>query len=216
MSAAPDSPAPGPFAAADPRSRLLAATVAVVAERGYAAADPALIATRAGVPAPSFHRYFAAPEAAALAAYDCAVDWLGENLKLAATGGDLDWPRRVRATVEKALDLLAPRPDFARFCAWDFPRSGRAALARHQGTVRRLGVGLRRGRASCPWAGQLPAQAEETAIGGALWLVGLRARRGALNPALLAPEIAYFLLVPYLGQTEAVRVAARAQPAAPR
>ncbi|HEX3361809.1 MAG TPA: hypothetical protein VHS74_12515 [Solirubrobacterales bacterium] len=58
MTGGTDSAVPlGPFAAADPRTRLLAATVAVVPERGYALADPIQIAVVAGLPVSSFRRH---------------------------------------------------------------------------------------------------------------------------------------------------------------
>jgi AcrR family transcriptional regulator len=192
--------APGPFAAPDPRTRLLAATIALVAEHGYAAAEPALIAAAAGVPAPGFHRYFADREAAALAAHDCALAWLEESLAPAPIAGDLDWPRRVRATVEQALDLLAPFPDLTCFCAWEFPRSGPTARASHRAIVDRLAAALRTGRVESPWGADLPAHTERIAIGGAVSMLGQRARRGeGTRLPSLAPEITYFLIVPYLG-----------------
>ncbi len=198
----------GPFTGSDGRSRLLAAAVALIGEHGYAATDPSQITRAAGLLPWHFYRYFDSEEACALAAYDRALAWLGEQLEPGAEAG-ADWPRAVVGVVERVLGLFAEHPDLARFCAWDFPRSGRAPLARHQLTVDRLASALRGGRHLCSWSAEMPTMTEEIMVGGAIWLLGYRAHHGEVSDlGSLAPEIAYCLLVPYLDVEEARRIAA--------
>ena len=204
-----DSPIPpGPFTGSDGRSCLLAAAVALIGEHGYAATDPAQIARAAGLLPWHFYRCFESEEACAIAAYDRALPWLEEQIA-PLDDPEGDWPRAVVSIVERVLVLLAEHPDLARFCAWDFPRSGRAPLARHQLTVDWLASALRAGRRLCSWSAELPALTEESLIGGAIWLLAHRAHYGEVaDLGSLAPEIAYLLLVPYLDVDEARRVAA--------
>jgi AcrR family transcriptional regulator len=198
----------GPFTGPGGRTRLLAAAVALIAEDGYAATDPPQIARAAGLLPWHFYRYFDSEEECLLAAYDRALAWLGEQLEPGAEGG-ADWPHAVVDVVERVLGLFAEHPDLARFCAWDFPRSSRASLARHQLTVERLADALRAGRRLCSWSAEMPALTEEIMIGGAIWLLGYRAHHGEVSDlSSLAPEIAYCLLVPYLDIDEARRAAA--------
>ena len=50
---------------------------------------------------------------------------------------------------------------------------------------------------------QLPPALEQTIVGGALWLIANRARLDHPRLNELAPDITYFLLVPYLGTPQA-------------
>lgn len=189
---------PGPFLATDARTRLLAGAVVAIDDHGYRAAGTEQIAAAADLPVSIFDRYFADKGACATAAYERAVGWLEGQIPSAFGLAD-NWSQGVRALVARALDLLAPHPELARFGAWDFPRSDRVAHARHQVTVARLAVALRAGRGECPWGAELPVGSEEIAIGGALWMLGHRVRSDEGDLRRLAPDVTYFLLVPYLG-----------------
>ncbi len=203
---------PGPFEAGDPRTRLLAATARTIAARGYRAATVAEIVERAAVPIPSFHRYFADIEAAALLADEAILDWLGAQVAASSDPWESPWPLVIRNGVERTLELLAPWPDLALFCASELPRSSPAARVRQRATLARLVAPLRLGRnqARCP--AELPASAERAAIGGAIAVLGRRAGVGGGDLRDLSPAVTYFLLVPYLGVAEARRVSRPAQP----
>lgn len=191
----------------DQRNRLLAATVATVAERGYAAATVAQIASEAGVSQRELALHFADKEACYLAAYDALVDWIGAEIReaLARRGG---WPRGVRTAVETTLSLVASDPRLARFCASEPLLAGVRALDRHRFTVARLAAALRVGREHCAWGAELPSELEETVVGGAIWSIASRAEDGEADRlSELAPELTYFLLTPYLDAAEARRLA---------
>jgi AcrR family transcriptional regulator len=198
---------PAALTGEDPRSRLLAAALAVVAERGYGATSVTQIAARAEVSRQVFAAHFADKQACYLAAYDATIEWLGEGIEraLAERGG---WPQGVRTAVETTLSLLAVDPRLARLCGMEVLFAGPPALVRHRATVQRLAAALRSGRDHCEWGARLPEQIEETVIGGAIWSIGTRAA-SAKHERLreLGPDLTYFLLSPYLEIAEAERVA---------
>jgi AcrR family transcriptional regulator len=197
----------GPFDAADSRTRLLAATVHLVAEHGWAHADPRRIARRAAVPAPLFYRYFADLEGAALAAYDRALIWLEAELFGAPEPPDTTGALLVQAFVARMLSLLAPHPELTRFCACDFPRSSAIAFERHRAAVERLAAALRgAGEGSAPTSA-LPRRWEEFAVAGAISVLGRRSGAADADLRRSGPGISYFLLVPYLGTDRARRLA---------
>jgi AcrR family transcriptional regulator len=195
---------PAGLSGADPRSRLLAAAVATVSERGYGTASLAGIAAEAEVSRSVFARHFDDKQACYLAAYDVVIEWLGEGIAeaLAHDGG---WPQGVGTAVQTTLGLLALDPRLARFCGTEPLFAGPAPLERHQATVRRLAAPLRAGRAHCAWGAELPRQLEETVVGGAIWSIATHARGDGFLE--LAPELTYFLLTPYFEVAEARRLA---------
>jgi AcrR family transcriptional regulator len=197
----------GPFGAVDSRTRLLAATVHLLAEQGWAPADPAGIARSAAVPTPIFYRYFADTEAAALAAYDRTLAWLEAELLGAPEPPDSSGALLVQAFVARILTLLAPHPPLTRFCAWDFPRSSPVAFERHRAAVEKLAAALRCAREDCAPSSDLPRRWEEFAVAGAISVLGRRTGPVDADLRRSEPEISYFLLVPYLGTDRARRLA---------
>jgi AcrR family transcriptional regulator len=194
-------------AAADQRGRILAATLATVAERGYGASTVAQIATEAGVSRAVLARHFDDKEACYLATYDALVEWIGEGVRAALSrpGG---WPRAVRTAVEAILDPIAADPRLARFCGIEAQRAGAPAFERHRAVVGELARSLRVGREHCAWGNELPDQLEETLVRGAIWSIARVAKSGGAESLRgLAPELTYFLLTPYLDVAEARRMA---------
>jgi AcrR family transcriptional regulator len=191
---------------ADSRSRLLAAMVSAVAERGYAAITVSQIAAAAGVSVADFERHFTGKEEAFLAAYDLSVDWLAEWVRAALAGSTEGWPRDLRRAVAATLAQLDAEPDLARLCGAEALLAGPAALRRHRATLARLAAPLRAGRESCEWASELPVDLEQTLLAAAIVSVAGAVRDGGEFGAL-APSLTYFLLAPYLGAAEARRLA---------
>jgi AcrR family transcriptional regulator len=199
--------APAAPAAADQRGRILAATLATVAERGYGAATVAQIAAAAGVSRVVLARHFDDKEACYLATYDALVEWIGAGVRAALSrrGG---WPRAVRTAVEAILDPVAADPRLARFCGVEAQRAGASAFERHRAAVGELARSLRVGREHCAWGEELPDQLEETLVSGAIWSIARTAKSGRAESLLeLAPELTYFLLTPYVDVAEARRLA---------
>ncbi len=198
---------PREFIEDNQRNRLMAAAIDVLGERGYLASTVDAICSAAGVSSNTFYTQFDDKEACFLAAYDVTLAWLTDEASRSVAAAD-DWPRQVQAAVAGTLELLASDSHLTRLCAVEILRLGRVGSARHQATIERLAMPLRRGRAHCPWGEDLPPLLEATIAGGAVWLVGHRTRSGQPGSLTeLAPEITYFLLVPYLDTPAAQQVA---------
>jgi AcrR family transcriptional regulator len=190
------------------RDRLLAGALQAVSEHGYPATTVARIVAAACISRKTFYEHFANRQECVLAAYDLVVDWLGEQVAGALAGVE-NWQQGVSITVRTILARLDDDPRLARLCTVEILALGRAGIARSEASVKRLVIPLRAGRARCPWGTELPLSLEETVVGGAIWLIGYRARldRGAALTEL-TPDLVYFLLVPYLDASQARRGAA--------
>jgi AcrR family transcriptional regulator len=193
---------PQEFVDENHRSRLLAATVDSVAERGYLATTIGTITSHAGVSRRTFYRHFADKEDSFLSAYDLAVDWLEREAGRVAAGQT--WSAGVKAVVEIVLSLLAADPRLARICAVEIFPAGPAAVARQEAMVDRLCLPLRAGRDEGPLGARLPPELEQILIGGALSLIARHANGGAADQLdELGPGLTHFLLAPYLGAAPA-------------
>jgi AcrR family transcriptional regulator len=199
-------PAP-PIFSTTRRDRLLSGAVRAVGEHGYPGATVAQIISASHVSRRTFYEHFADKPDCVLAAYDRALQWLGEQVAKALVGVD-SWQRGVQVAVGSILTSLEADLHIARLCTIEVLAVGGAGVARHEESIARLAALLRAGRAPCPWGTELPLSLEETVVGGALWLIGSRARPDDADPLReLAPELTYFLLAPYLGIHQARREA---------
>lgn len=202
-------PAPGqpshlsPIFSQGQRGRLLAGALQVVSEHGYPATTVAQIIAAAHISRKTFYEQFANKQECVLAAYDLVVEWLGGQVAEALAGVE-SWRQGVAITVRTILARLDDDPRLVRLCAIEILALGRVGIARYEASVERLAIPLRAGRARCPWGTELPLSLEETVVGGAIWLTGHRTRLGGgASLTELAPDLTYFLLVPYLGTPQA-------------
>jgi AcrR family transcriptional regulator len=193
----------------------MAAFVRAAADVGIETVTPVQVTAIAGLPDHSFYRYFDDEAACLLATYEEASAWIGAALRDAIAAGE-DWASSVALAVAAALALAATDPDLTRLCAIELRRLDCAAGDRLRSDLGLLAVFLRCGRDRCPDRDRLPASFENSTLGGTLWLLGFQAARGAGAVTPNARDVTYFLLVPYLGQAEALRVAALSRPAPAR
>ena len=190
------------------RSRLLAGAIDSVAARGYVETTVTHITSAAGVSRGAFYRHFGDKRDCYLAAYDVVVDWIGQEVGTALEDCR-SWSRGVGITVAKVLDIFAADPRLARLCTVDILVAGEPALARYEATVERLALPLRAGRAERPLGAELPLHLEGSLIGGAISLVSRYLHTGSSDRLPeLTPELAEFLLAPYLGVAAARQLAA--------
>jgi AcrR family transcriptional regulator len=187
------------------RNRLLAGTIEAVAQEGYLACTVADITTAAGVSRGAFYHHFNDKQACFLAAYDLAVQWIGEVIAGALNPAQA-WPEAVWSTVARTLDIFAADSRLARLCTIEILFAGAPGLVRFEQTLQRLAVPLAAGRAECSFGAELPCHLEPTLIGGAISLVSrrLNAGEGDRLPEF-APELTEFLLAPYLGTVQAAQ-----------
>jgi AcrR family transcriptional regulator len=192
------------------RERLIAGLAEAVAEKGYAAVTLTDIVRHAKVSRRVFYANFEGKEQCFLAAFEVVVDHLRELL--AAAVAPLEgWPAQAIAATRAALAFLAAEPDLARLCLLESRAAGPALTKRFNQAVGEIAPLLRQGRCERPEAARLPGSTEDSTIGA---LVSLAQRKVAAGEAArledLLPDCAELVLLPYLGPTEATRLAAAA------
>src|SRR4051794_6299838 len=187
------------------RDRLLEATMAIVAEKGYAATTVADLTKRAGISRTTFYELFADKEACFLAAYDSAVDALVRRISNAYEAEER-WPDRARAGLRTLLEALAADPAQARLALVDVSAAGPAAQRRFRAAVQRLTPFFDEGRDFAPGGRALPANASRMAAGAVVGLIcdELVAGRTDELPSLLS-DVLFATLVAYLGPDAAAR-----------
>jgi AcrR family transcriptional regulator len=190
--------------------RLIAGLAEAVAEKGYAAVTLTDIVKHAKVSRRVFYANFESKEQCFLAAFEVVVDHLRELVAEAVKGVE-GWPQQAIAATRAVLDFLASEPDLARLCLVESRSAGPAVAARFNEAVGELVPLLRQGRAERPEGQRLPDSTEDSTIGS---LVSLAHRKVAAGEATrlvdLLPDCAELVLLPYLGHTEASRLARQA------
>ena len=192
------------------RERLIAGLAEAVAEKGYADVTLSDIVRHAKVSRRVFYANFESKEQCFLAAFEVVVDHLRELVAEAVEPME-GWPRQAIAATRAALAFLASEPDLARLCLVESRGAGPAVAARLNEAVGEMAPLLAKGRAERPEAARLPDSTEDSTIGS---LVSLAQRKVAAGEAAqledLVPDCTELVLLPYLGPTEATRLAREA------
>lgn len=198
---------PAEFVANNQRQRLLASLVFTVADHGYNETTITRVIEGAGVSSRTFYKYFDDVEGAYLAAFEAAVDLLGSRLA-EAYGSKPDWPLQVRASLAAVLEFFAASPELARLCLTEPFVAGPAISRRYQETIERLVPYLRQGRELREGPEPFPETTERGLLGSIGTQIGRKVSAGEAEslPSLL-PDLVQFALTPYLGPSEARRVA---------
>jgi AcrR family transcriptional regulator len=199
-------------AAADQRRRILRATAELVAKRGYHDTTTELIVRRAKVGYATFYKNFSDKEECFVTLFDRTLELTGNAVAAAYEEGgeEKPWAERVGAALRKLYELTAADPPLARACLVESLTAGRAVTARYEMALRELARILEPGRKLAPAGVELPAMLESTLAGGVLWIIYQRLIVGEADLLEgLLPETLQFVLSPYLGEDEAVRVAER-------
>ena len=125
-----------------------------------------------------------------------------------ACAGQQDWPSGAAAAIDAALGLAAADPGAVRILITEALAGGKPGFARYERMIDYLCDLLRPGREECPGADALPKETERALAGGVAMLIAQRVDLGRQSelPAL-APEAIQFVLTPYVGIDEAMRVA---------
>jgi AcrR family transcriptional regulator len=180
------------------RNRLLRGALDSLAGHGYADTTVADVVATAGLSRYAFYAHFPDKEACLLLAYDLAFPWI-ERQAAVATLAVEGWPQKVRAATGSTLDLLAADLGLARLLASEILCLGPAGQGRRRELVDRLIPLLRLGRAETPASRGSTPRLEQALVHGAIAVVDreLSAGRGARLDRL-APDLAQFLLSPYL------------------
>jgi hypothetical protein len=123
----------------------------------------------------------------------------------AATG---EWPEQVAGGIRAAFDWVAAEPAAAQLLTNDALAGGSVGFERYERMIAYVAELLRPGRERAEHGERLPVITERAMASGVAMLVAQRLSLGkqAELPAIAA-EAVQFVLTPYLGGTEARRVA---------
>ena len=196
----------------DPGERIVRATLATVAAKGYRETTIADIATAAAVSLRTFYEHFDGKEDAFEAAlYSCRLRMLAAILPVYRRGRS--WPEAIRATVQAALAFLESEPDFAQAITVDVYTASAAVLERRDQGLESMHRFIEDGFQHAPQVDPLPIAGE--AISSVLYsmLCDRVQSHGPQDLRGMAPLATYMILAPFLGAGEACEVANGAAPA---
>lgn len=188
------------------RERLIAGLASAVAERGYQAVTITDITKQARVSRRVFYENFEGKDECFLAAFDVVVGHISE-LAAEAIAPLKAWPERAVAAARAVLAFFAAEPDLARLCLVESQAAGPAVSARFHEAVHEVVPFLELGRPERESARELPPTTEESTLGALVMLVSRKVAAGEASQLEdLLPDVVEFILAPYLGADEAIRI----------
>lgn len=193
------------FVETNQRERMLDAVADVVSFQGYAAMSVEEIVSAAGVSRRTFYDHFTGKEDAFLQAFDRVTGELLRRVN-AAFDGSATFPEAVVACLRQFLEFAADEPRFADMCIVEVLAAGPEAIERRTAVLNELSELLEHGAQTVPDRISAPGLTAETVIGGIYEVVYSRVLQGQAGelPALL-PDLAYSVMLPYLGPERAER-----------
>jgi AcrR family transcriptional regulator len=194
------------------RRRLLLAMQELAGEDGLERVSVGRVCKRARVSRRTFYDLFDDRDACFLAAFEQALERLGESA-IPAHERPARWCERVRAGLEALLIVLDEQPRLARLCVIETLKGGPAVLARRRELLDALAAVVDEGRDEARAGSGPPVLTAESTVGGALAVIHARLpaclppvmgapRMGdpASAPLIqLAPSLAAMIVLPYLG-----------------
>jgi AcrR family transcriptional regulator len=203
---------PREFVVHNQRERLIAGLAEAVAENGYAGTTIGHITRHAAVSRRTFYEHFASKDECFVAAYDTVMAELRERIGEAFEEQD-EWPLAVRAGIEAMLAFLASEPNLARLSMVEALVAGPVVVERYDAAIQSLVPYFWAGREgrSPEVLERLSPTTEEALVGGMVSLISRRILAGKTEELeSLLPDLVEFTLTPYLGSTEAAKIAGRA------
>jgi AcrR family transcriptional regulator len=196
------------------RQRLLTGAARALAEHGLAEMTVEHVLGYAGVSRTTFYEQFENKRECLLVAHEEAFDRLaGQLVRGCATVSE--WSAKIVVAVSISIVFAIRTPEEARLLVLEAlapdPILAKRALASNDFLI---GL-LRNGREQCPGAAALPELTERALIGATTSVIGHRLLCDQADQlSVLAPQLIQLILIPYLGNEEAVRIANRAAPPA--
>lgn len=200
---------PREFVAHNQRERLIAGLAEAVAENGYAGTTIAHITRHAAVSRRTFYEHFSSKDECFVEAYDTVMTELRRRVG-EAYDQEEEWPQAIRAGIAAMLEFLTTEPHLARLSMVEALVAGPVVIERYDAAIQSLVPYFeagREGRSETILAG-LSSTTEEALVGGMVSLISRRifAERTEELEKLL-PDLVEFTLTPYLGSSEAAKVA---------
>lgn len=186
------------------RTRMLAATVEAVEDVGYARLTVAQVISRARVSRKTFYDLFEDREDCFLAAFDQAVEQLGEVVG-EAYAAESRWREGVRAGLLALLRFMDEEPGLARMVIVEALGAGPRVLERRAEILEQVKRVVDQGRTAAParsarTAEESPEVTAEGVVGAVFAVLHTRLLARGREPfsALLGPLMSMIVL-PYLG-----------------
>jgi AcrR family transcriptional regulator len=193
------------------RQRLLAGAARAVADRGYAATTVEHVLVNAGVSRTTFYENFDNKRGCILAAHEQAFSRLAGELA-GACARKPSWPAKVSAAIAAAIEFATRAPDEALLLVLEAVAPDSVLASRVLASNAFLVAMLRGGREQWPAAASLPDLTERVLVGAATAVIGTRLMAGQADRlAVLEPQLVQLVLMPYLGNEAARRVAESSQ-----
>lgn len=198
------------FVTRNQRERLIAGTIAAVAEHGFRETSVTQIAAAAGVSRRTFYGYFQTKEECFFAAYDLLERHLLEALR--SSGEEArGWGAKVRARVTTLLDFLSANTDLIRFSLLSPPGAGGEIAERGRHFLAELVDALTEGHPATEARARgkdLELEAMQGSV--ASLLTGALPAKEEDALAKMAPQVVELVLTPFVGRTKAAAEAAKA------
>jgi AcrR family transcriptional regulator len=205
---------PRGFVEANQRERILDAVADVVSLVGYAGMSVEDIIGAAGVSRRTFYDNFRSKEDAFLAALDAVGGQLLARVQAAYDSGET-FASCVVDCLAAILEFVSSEPRYADMCIVEVLAAGPAAIERRNTVMKELARLLHTGAQKAAGGNQPPELTAETIIGGIYEIVYARVLQGDTSELMdLLPDLAYSIMLPYLGHAAAEREARRATGAA--
>jgi AcrR family transcriptional regulator len=199
------------FVQTNQRERILDAIADVVSLAGYQAMSVEDIIAAAGVSRRTFYDHFKSKEDAFLAALDGVGAQLLERVQAAYDSSET-FAGCVLACLATFLEFVASEPRYADMCIVEVLGAGPAAIERRNAVMKALAGMLHAGAQTVEGGIRPPELTAETIIGGTYEVLYSRVLQGKTTelPSLL-PDLAYSMMLPYLGHPVAEREVSRAR-----
>lgn len=191
------------------RQRIIEAVIDVTSLAGYAAMSIEDIIGTAGVSRRTFYDHFSSKDEAFLTAIDSVTAELLERLRSAYEGAE-SFPAAIRDALAAFLQFLADEPRYADVLIVEVLAAGPGPIGRRNQVMGTFTQLVRQGAERLPNRRHPPELAAETVIGGIGEVVFARVLEGrtAELPSL-QNDLAYSLMLPFLGHEQAKREAAK-------
>lgn len=180
----------------------------VCAAKTYPATTVADVVDQAGVSRATFYQLFSDKGDCFLATIDEALGLLVEALEPLVRAPVEDWGVTVTGVISTMLELMSELPDYSTAVMVESLTAGEAAFNRYSDGIGLVVALLDEGRIHGQNPVKPPPRTARAMMGGGEWLIRGEMMAGRANRLpVLVPDFVYMVLVPYLGQDEALRYA---------
>jgi AcrR family transcriptional regulator len=197
------------FVSQNQQERLVAGTIAAVAERGFRETTVTDISAAAGVSRRTFYSYFQTKEECYFATFDLLEEHLFAAIGEARAKGS-SWTARVRARIAALLAVLGENPDLIRFALIAPPAAGGAIAERNRRLLERLVENLT-GSAQEEGTRSTAGEVQREAMAGSISAVLAAKVSGGDRIEESLPDLLELVLAPFIGRRRAMAAAHKPQ-----